>query len=1405
MPDVVRYVVRKFWTITAALLIALAVLVQLGREFSAYLGHYSDNLAAYLESRLGMPVQLQTLSGQIRGLNPTLGIAGLQVSSPEGVPVLTIGRALARLDLLNSFYDRRLVWGELELEQVQMLLVQQEDGSWTVEGVGETTAVRREDSGEPIIDDPLDVFLLGPHIALRNAEVTFAFRSGHRTQLAVPKILLENTDDFHRLTLSVDIDERKDAVTLVLEGQGDPRDKEAFVAKGYLNVQQLPTEKMLALLANRYWQGLPDQAWRSSGRLDLDIWLASRPGGGFELEGGLVLAGLPMEQSQGSIPLEHLEAELKGAWQPGGAWSLAVQNTRMQWGEQPPPSLDLSVGASGLGEPLAIKLAQLDVGLWHQLFSSVGLLQGSVEKILSDLKPKGTLSSLALTVPLDHPQDWHLQANLQQASVDAWKGAPALTRVDGYVEANREGGFVELDSRQGFSMHYPLIYHDAMHYQSARGQVSWSLQPENNAIYVNSGLLSFEGDDGQANGFFHLYTPWKKGTASTEIILQIGLQNSQAKYHKKYVPFTLPQSLRSWLDESLGEGQVVDGGFVYRGSLKKEEPEKRTAQLYLNIAEADLHYHRQWPALEGLGGLLTVDDVNVNARVDSGRLYNSTLGRTLIAVAPNPIGKGSLLGIRGQVKGPAGDGLQVLRESPLREALGSTFDTWSLDGKMAVDLTLSIPLERGAPGELQQVKVDLQEADLDMENLRLRVDQLAGRIEYSNQAGLSATGLQGQLWQQPVVVDISSPTNSAGGWDTLVNMRGKVKTASLASWTGRPELLYTQGETAYVGQLRVPAKQAKADYQALLNVSSNLRGVAIDLPAPFGKPKERDLPLQVRVPLSAEKTLFDIRLGELAQGLFVQGAEAFEKGVVALGQGATLPDARRLDVVGKIGQLELAAWQEVWQRYQDYEQQLNAHKEAEEPLDSDFGYRLDMAIDRFVMGDFHIDSLALTGSRDQSAWNLQAVSDTASGQVTLFHDDTRPLAVDLEYLRLPAPAGDEVEPVSLVQPITGLGADPSVEVTQLAQEEVPAAESSVGALPQREAAANTVAEVTEGTTSEQSPLAAEPMPEEAEVDPLAEVDLSQLIAVDFATREFRIGDEDYGSWAFQLRPTDKGVEAINIEAQIRGTRIGGLRETDGARLSWTQQDGLNKTAFFGRLTASNLSDVMAQWKQPKLIESDSARFDVDLTWQGSPANISLAGLQGDLSLQVRKGRFNRTTGAGSSAFLRLMSLLNFDTLVRRLQLDFSDVYKSGMAYDDIRARMHFKGGGLYLSDPLRVKTPSSKLQLAGTIDLAAETMDTTLVATLPVGENLTLLTALAAGLPAAAGVYVASKLFAKQVDRVASISYTMRGPWSEPDIDFDKMFDSKAAKKVAKTTQQAEDRARVEAQQPPQNPELEDQ
>jgi uncharacterized protein YhdP len=86
--------------------------------------------------------------------------------------------------------------------------------------------------------------------------------------------------------------------------------------------------------------------------------------------------------------------------------------------------------------------------------------------------------------------------------------------------------------------------------------------------------------------------------------------------------------------------------------------------------------------------------------------------------------------------------------------------------------------------------------------------------------------------------------------------------------------------------------------------------------------------------------------------------------------------------------------------------------------------------------------------------------------------------------------------------------------------------------------------------------------------------------------------------------------------------------------------------------------------------------------------------------------------------------------------------------------------------------PSGRMSMAGDFDLLGEQVDGRLVATLPVATNLPWVVALMGGLPAAAGVYVTSKLVEKQVDRLSSISYKISGSWDDVDVEVDRIFAS---------------------------------
>jgi uncharacterized protein YhdP len=106
-----------------------------------------------------------------------------------------------------------------------------------------------------------------------------------------------------------------------------------------------------------------------------------------------------------------------------------------------------------------------------------------------------------------------------------------------------------------------------------------------------------------------------------------------------------------------------------------------------------------------------------------------------------------------------------------------------------------------------------------------------------------------------------------------------------------------------------------------------------------------------------------------------------------------------------------------------------------------------------------------------------------------------------------------------------------------------------------------------------------------------------------------------------------------------------------------------------------------------------------------------------------------------------------------------------------------------LSETLDVKGPSSSFQMNGSIDMINETMNTDLIVTLPISSNLPWVAALAGGLPVAAGVYVAGKIFQNQFEKLSSASYSLQGSWDQPEVKLKRIFDDEGDNKDKNKTE----------------------
>jgi len=278
----------------------------------------------------------------------------------------------------------------------------------------------------------------------------------------------------------------------------------------------------------------------------------------------------------------------------------------------------------------------------------------------------------------------------------------------------------------------------------------------------------------------------------------------------------------------------------------------------------------------------------------------------------------------------------------------------------------------------------------------------------------------------------------------------------------------------------------------------------------------------------------------------------------------------------------------------------------------------------------------------------------------------------------------------------------------------------------------------------------------------------------FEASDLQINDEPWGSWSFDLEPIESGIHLDELVANFKGLRVG---EDVPSDFYWTRSSGQNVSHFKGSIHVDDVGQTLVEWEQERLLTSKSGRFDISAQWLAEPDLVSLANLNGLVKFDLKEGSFLRATEAGENPLLRLIALFNFDTLARRLRLDFSDLAAKGFAYDRVYSEVNFSNGLATFTEPMIVESSSSRMQMAGIVDLVNEEIDAELVATLPVANNVAVATAFLVGVPAGVGVYIVSKMLGEAVDKVSSVNYSVKGRWEDPKLKVRKIFDDQAALK----------------------------
>lgn len=1297
-------ILRRLWQLAITLLVLLAVYMTGGRLLMPLVAGQVAGIETQLSQALGATVTIGELRGSWFRFSPALEIRDLTLTTGTAADPQRHGLAqlTLELDAVASLFSASPVIASIHADSLQVVLQEAADGRWTLAGMA---------GGGPDHSRQITDFILQTGgIGLSEAVVRLQRADGSVVNIDSLYLDLRNRGNNHELESQFRINGQQSPSHLRLDLEGDPR--AVFVASLYAQADALELGALLGMPQAGGWQ-LQDL------RLGGSVWIDADQNGVQLLRTSLAdLTGAAMHlASQRTVTLAnasfkaYVRPVITSADQASG-WDIGFTDMAFDWQQTPweIPALQIALPPAGATE-LTLRAGALELGMLQQLALTTQEVPDNVVAILDTLAPRGFLRNVEFVTARDGslPGGFRLQANLADVAVNAWGGAPSGRGLQGYLRMQAREGFVEVDSRD-IDLHLPRLFTEAWHYDHLNTRVHWQVTDDGFRVGSTAIDVQNSGLDGQVR--FDLYST-RNGTGEpvTELSLLVGMQSMDVAMRAAYLP-TLEhiRPTMDWLQAALQGGRIRDSGFMLRTSTTANAPpEANTFATWYHVEDGRLQFLPEWQPLENITADVVVRDGAVLVQTQTASIAGIPLDPAVGTVLPAPAG-GALLTVRGTASTDTGAGLDFLRASPVRNAIGPFMDNWQASGEVAIDIALDIPLgANSAQREAERiidVNVRSTASELTLPDYALTLSDINGPVRYHSVTGLAAEALDARLFDQPIVAAIETVSSPAAGPSTRVTTTGRAAVTALQAWPSQPEFVrnvldYTSGEIGYTSTLDIKHRAGADGIRTRLNLATDLVGLASTLPRPFAKTGDEADDLHLEIAFLPEGELLTARYDDFLSGQIVLDAGGIDRGQLFFGDRNRDFTIRQSDTrtPGLLLNGELPYFHyEQWQTVAD---DLAARASTEQRPLADYLRLVDVNLGMLEIAGQEFADIAVQVRVDDAGWQIQGTNALLGGHFTI-PMSAEPWQVNLDYLRFPP--WDE---------------------------------------PALDAAGKVI--------------------EEEKFDLLADVDPATLPPFDFATAELSIGEQNLGAFNFRYRPDNSGASISDFRMVAPDSSITDQTRTGGANIDWRYGGGMHTSSFNGLFAAADLAEVLPRWGHDANVESEVATFNGTLQWNGSPLAFTLKDASGQLQLDIRDGRFVDIE-AGTA---RVFGALNFDALIRRLQLDFSDIFQSGYNFDSITGNLALERGVVTTNGAAVIDGPSSHLSINGEIDLAQETIAADMEVQIPLGQNLSMLAGLLGAWPIALSTYLASMIFADEVAEFATVIYRLEGPWENPSAGFE--------------------------------------
>ncbi|MDR9826304.1 YhdP family protein [Vibrio sp. FNV 38] len=243
------------------------------------------------------------------------------------------------------------------------------------------------------------------------------------------------------------------------------------------------------------------------------------------------------------------------------------------------------------------------------------------------------------------------------------------------------------------------------------------------------------------------------------------------------------------------------------------------------------------------------------------------------------------------------------------------------------------------------------------------------------------------------------------------------------------------------------------------------------------------------------------------------------------------------------------------------------------------------------------------------------------------------------------------------------------------------------------------------------------------------------------------------------------VGQVNVELQREGDTLNwksiqiesGSNHVDISS-QWTLTDDESYTKLKVDVKGDNNSDLMERFGMTSGIQQAPFELQSQTQWDGAPWSMHVDTLQGDANVKLGKGIISDVSGAA-----RLLGMFSLDSIIRKMQLDFTDVFDRGMAFNSITGSGDFRNG-IFLTNNIKMDAIAGEMTIKGLANLNNQTVDAEVNFTPDITSGIPVLTAFAVTPQTALYVLAITTVVSPIVEVFTQVNYEVKGSFDAPTV-----------------------------------------